>query len=271
MWLFQDNNWIMPAGALIIATAVYWVWDDAAEVKRSVDSQPLAQHQAASRSGSASFATGGKHTMGERMAQHPVRNNTQMTDVNNAPASWPARTGSGQSTTTARGARAGSRFAESRNANDAYDARRTRDTEQGALSGGSQTAGVIIQQNPTASTSTATESGNDIIPGIEDMDAQTALAEVRDLIVNDGPSGLLQLMGARPVSRDGNVLGYQINPPEGVYLDSIGIQPGDIVMEINGVALNNPDNINSIIMGLLFSTSIEMKLERDGVIETIKR
>ncbi len=270
MWLFHNNNWVMPAGALIIATAVYWVWDDATEVKRSVDSQSVAQHPADRRL--VSFKADGQRTASERMTQAPGRNNRQQTGVNNAPSSWSTRTGGRQSpATTARGGQAGSTYAQTRNANDADSAQRSRDAEQGALSGGSQTAGVIIQPNPTASTSTATESGNDIIPGIEDMDAQTALAEVRDLIVNDGPSGLLQLMGARPVSRDGNVLGYQINPPEGVYLDSIGIQPGDIVMEINGVALNNPDNINSIIMGLLFSTSIEMKLERDGVIETVKR
>ncbi len=270
MWLFQDNNWVMPAGALIIASAVYWAWHDDDGANRQAGSQSV--RQVGADAGTASARDDNYRAASEPTARHQMRY-TQATDTGAmSPASWAARTGGRQTgAPAARGGQSGSSFTDARDTVSDHDARLSRDAALSAPSASSQTAGVIIQQNQAASTTAATETGNDIIPGIEDMDAQTALAEVRDLIVNDGPSGLLQLMGARLVSRDGSVLGYQINPPEGVYLDSIGIQPGDIVMEINGVALNNPDNINSIIMGLLFSTSIEMKLERDGIIETVKR
>lgn len=56
------------------------------------------------------------------------------------------------------------------------------------------------------------------------------------------PELLLQMVGATPVMEGERFSGYRVMKPEDpAFLESLGLQPGDILTAVNGVPLNTPD------------------------------
>jgi general secretion pathway protein C len=64
---------------------------------------------------------------------------------------------------------------------------------------------------------------------------------------------------------DGKLKGYRIYPgPNREQFGALGLRPGDLVTEINGVTLNNPAQGMEVFRTLGDTSQITVTVERDG-------
>ena len=95
--------------------------------------------------------------------------------------------------------------------------------------------------------------------------AQLTPAQLRDSIVKD-PMQFARKVRTIPHKEDGKLIGYKLRAKdyEGV-LAQYGLQPNDIVTEVNGTALNDPKTSLRALRSLATATEISATIVRDGV------
>jgi len=104
--------------------------------------------------------------------------------------------------------------------------------------------------------------------GLTDGDAPVgsiSAAEVREAQVN--PSRLLELMRVAVATEGdtGRQLGYRVYPGrEPERFAKLGLQAGDLVTALNGIALDDPVRSMDLMRGLGDSDQITLTVERDG-------
>lgn len=104
--------------------------------------------------------------------------------------------------------------------------------------------------------------GNDATVDISQL-PQTPGA-LRDYMVRN-PSTMQQLMDVRPYRQNGRVVGYRLNPKQDdSMLRNFGIEPGDVVVSLNGVKLDNQRRGLKALRQLVTAQQIEMTLLRNG-------
>jgi len=95
--------------------------------------------------------------------------------------------------------------------------------------------------------------------------AQLTPGQLRDNIVKD-PMQFARKVRTIPHKENGKLVGYKLRAREyeGV-LAQYGLQPNDIVTEVNGTALNNPKTSLRALRSLATATEINATILRDGV------
>ena len=87
---------------------------------------------------------------------------------------------------------------------------------------------------------------------------------VQELVAQNAPV-FLQVVRPQPFMPNGQLKGYRIYPgPNRQQFASLGLRAGDLVTEINGVALNNPAQGMEVFRSLGDAAQVTVTLERDG-------
>ncbi|GAM54672.1 general secretion pathway protein C [Vibrio ishigakensis] len=67
------------------------------------------------------------------------------------------------------------------------------------------------------------------------------------------------------MNRDGKLVGYRVRPGrDRALFDSVGLQDGDIAVELNGADLTNPASMGEIWKNLNQLSELNLTVERDG-------
>ena len=86
----------------------------------------------------------------------------------------------------------------------------------------------------------------------------------------DNPERITDLVRFRPVYRNAEFQGYRIYPGrEQEVFRELGLRPGDLVKQINGVSLDDPQGVMGLINELPDASSISVILERRGETENL--
>jgi general secretion pathway protein C len=98
---------------------------------------------------------------------------------------------------------------------------------------------------------------------------QTATASVRE-VISDNAARITEIIRVQPYMEGGSMRGYRVYPGRNrQQFAALGLQPGDLIVEINGQAMNDPSRGLEIFAELGDATSVSLTLEREGVTETM--
>jgi len=98
--------------------------------------------------------------------------------------------------------------------------------------------------------------------------ASEALRDYRKKLIND-PQSVMNAVRAEPYRQAGVLKGYRIFPGRDKDLfQQIGLQPGDVVVSINGIALDNPIKGLEVMQNVTEATEVSMDVLRNGVSQT---
>lgn len=87
---------------------------------------------------------------------------------------------------------------------------------------------------------------------------------VRQLLVQN-PSTGGDLLRPQPVFAGGTLKGYRVYPGRNrAQFVSLGLQPGDLVMSVNGVALDDPNRGQEILRGIGQGAAVTLTIDRGG-------
>ncbi|GEM78133.1 type II secretion system protein GspC [Vibrio superstes NBRC 103154] len=83
--------------------------------------------------------------------------------------------------------------------------------------------------------------------------------------ISENPQQFLKYIRLSQVNRDGKLVGYRVRPGrERALFDSVGLQDGDIAVELNGADLTEPSAMGEIWKSLGDLSEINLTVERDG-------
>ncbi|MEO7387649.1 MAG: type II secretion system protein GspC [Gammaproteobacteria bacterium] len=84
-------------------------------------------------------------------------------------------------------------------------------------------------------------------------------------LVSQNAAGFLEVVRPQPFMPNGQLKGYRIYPgPNRQQFASLGLRAGDLVTEINGIALNNPAQGMEVFRSLGDAAQVTVTVERDG-------
>jgi general secretion pathway protein C len=84
-------------------------------------------------------------------------------------------------------------------------------------------------------------------------------------LVAQNAAGFLDVVRPQPFMPNGQLKGYRIYPgPNRQQFASLGLRAGDLVTEINGIALNNPAQGMEVFRSLGDAPQVTVTVERDG-------
>jgi len=91
-----------------------------------------------------------------------------------------------------------------------------------------------------------------------------ARTNVQELL-NQNAATLTEIIRPQPFMPNGQLKGYRVFPGRNrQQFIALGLRPGDLVTEINGVALNNPAQGMEVFRSLGESTQVSVTIERNG-------
>ncbi len=101
------------------------------------------------------------------------------------------------------------------------------------------------------------------------MRPQPATSSVRD-VISDNAARITEILRVQPYMEGGSMRGYRIYPGRNrQQFTALGLQPGDLVVEINGQPMNDPSRGLEIFAELGDASSVSITLEREGTTETM--
>jgi general secretion pathway protein C len=101
------------------------------------------------------------------------------------------------------------------------------------------------------------------MPGGESPGASLA-DNVRQLLVQNPQAGG-ELLRPQPVFAGGSLRGYRVYPGRNrAQFSSLGLQPGDLVMAVNGAALDDPNRGLEVLRGVGQGGAVTLTVERGG-------
>jgi general secretion pathway protein C len=87
---------------------------------------------------------------------------------------------------------------------------------------------------------------------------------VRQLLVQN-PSAGSELLRPQPVFAGGSLRGYRVYPGRNrAQFAGLGLQPGDLVLAVNGAALDDPNRGLEILRGVGQGSAVTLTIERGG-------
>ncbi|MDX5333749.1 MAG: type II secretion system protein GspC [Gammaproteobacteria bacterium] len=85
------------------------------------------------------------------------------------------------------------------------------------------------------------------------------------------PARLAEAIAAEPVMDNGRLIGYRLTPRQPLPLfEQAGLRPGDVVTEVNGIALNRPEAGIIVLRQLATASTLNVTVLRDGSAQTIQ-
>jgi general secretion pathway protein C len=101
------------------------------------------------------------------------------------------------------------------------------------------------------------------LPAVAGQNASIA-DSVRQLLVQN-PSAGAELLRPQPVFAGGSLRGYRVYPGRNrAQFAGLGLQPGDLVMAVNGAALDDPNRGLEILRGVGQGSAVTLTVERGG-------
>lgn len=89
-------------------------------------------------------------------------------------------------------------------------------------------------------------------------------------VVQQGGMSLTEIIRPQPVFKDGRQQGYRVYPGrQRQQFAQLGLRPGDLITQINGMALDDPARGMEIFRGLADATSVTVTVDRNGEIELL--
>lgn len=99
---------------------------------------------------------------------------------------------------------------------------------------------------------------------------QQDLRKLRDDIIND-VSILAQYSAPEPLLMDGQVKGFRLHLSNRLrLLYQVGFRPGDVITELNGVRLNDPDTIQQTLYNFISADQLSVSVMRGQQEETFR-
>ncbi len=99
--------------------------------------------------------------------------------------------------------------------------------------------------------------------------ASRALARLKQTALRN-PQALARMIRATPVEENGQLVGYRVAPGTNRSLfTQLGLRPGDIVTQINGITLSDPNDTLSVLQVLNDADRISITVRRNGTETTL--
>ena len=93
---------------------------------------------------------------------------------------------------------------------------------------------------------------------------QTNTAPLRE-VISQNATAITQVMRFAPHVEAGQIVGFRVSPgPEADVFDGLGLEPGDVVTDINGIQLDDPSRGLQAFEALGESTMANVTILRDG-------
>ncbi len=93
---------------------------------------------------------------------------------------------------------------------------------------------------------------------------QTQASSLRD-VISRSPTRLTDVIRPQPVFRDGKQKGYRVYPGrQRQMFTQLGLRPGDMIVQINGMALDDPARGMEVFRSLGDATQVSVTVERNG-------
>jgi general secretion pathway protein C len=100
--------------------------------------------------------------------------------------------------------------------------------------------------------------------------AAPARAATVQEVIQQNAAGLTEIIRPQPVFKDGRQLGYRVYPGrQRQQFAQLGLRPGDLVTQINGMGLDDPARGMEIFRSLADASSVTVTVDRNGEIETL--
>jgi general secretion pathway protein C len=100
--------------------------------------------------------------------------------------------------------------------------------------------------------------------------SQPARAASVQEIVQQSAAGLTEVIRPQPVFKDGRQQGYRVYPGrQRQQFAQLGLRPGDLITQINGMALDDPARGMEIFRSLADATSVTVTIDRNGETEML--
>jgi len=101
------------------------------------------------------------------------------------------------------------------------------------------------------------------LPSVAASDGSLA-DSVRQLLVQN-PSAGAELLRPQPVFAGGSLRGYRVYPGRNrAQFSGLGLQPGDLVLAVNGAALDDPNRGLEVLRGVGQGSAVTLTVERGG-------
>lgn len=95
--------------------------------------------------------------------------------------------------------------------------------------------------------------------------ARTARTAIAQKLISESAANFSEIIRPQPFMPNGQLKGYRVFPGRNrQQFMALGLRPGDLVTEINGVALNNPTQGMEIFRTLSDSSQVTVTVERNG-------
>ena len=89
-------------------------------------------------------------------------------------------------------------------------------------------------------------------------------------LVTENAANFTEIIRPQPFMPNGQLKGYRVFPGRNrAQFVALGLRPGDLITEINGVLLNNPSQGMAIFRSLGETTQVSVTVERNGKQETL--
>jgi general secretion pathway protein C len=99
--------------------------------------------------------------------------------------------------------------------------------------------------------------------------APARVASVQEVVQQSG-AALTEIIRPQPVFKDGRQQGYRVYPGrQRQQFAQLGLRPGDLITQINGMALDDPARGMEIFRSLADATSVTVTVDRNGEIEML--
>lgn len=86
-------------------------------------------------------------------------------------------------------------------------------------------------------------------------------------VIRQEPTALTEIIRPQPVFKDGQQQGYRVYPGrQREQFAQLGLRPGDLVTQINGMALDDPTRGMEIFRSLADASSVTVTIDRNGEI-----
>jgi general secretion pathway protein C len=91
-------------------------------------------------------------------------------------------------------------------------------------------------------------------------------------VISESPARLTDVIRPQPVFRDGKQKGYRVYPGrQRQMFTQLGLRPGDMIVQINGMALDDPARGMEVFRSLGDSTQVSVTVERNGQPQVLTR
>lgn len=99
--------------------------------------------------------------------------------------------------------------------------------------------------------------------------SRTRAATIRE-VIDRSPTRITDVIRPQPVFKDGQQQGYRVYPGrERKQFAQLGLRPGDLITQINGMPLEDPARGMEIFRGLSDATQVSVTVERSGQTEIL--